>query len=196
MRNRSFPCPLLLVIVLSLLACGGNTDAGSGQPGAPSETLPASPTGGDEGTEPQSLPEEYSLIDDLPEINVEGTVEFIWWNQEIMIEELELRPEQRQKMDAELRAYLSQWPQMQGTRKRARPALVRALRSRDFDTARRIVAEFREALDYVETGQMELKIQVFEILDQDQVDKIVNEQQFLLKRPWIKAQRISLNAGG
>jgi hypothetical protein len=108
-----------------------------------------------------------------------------WWNQPSMVEALELDPAQRAEMDGVLNAYLSKWSTMGAKRRQARERMNEAVINRDTEEARRIADELAWAAAYFQGSPPRLKVEVFALLGDDQMRRVVEEQPFLLNSKWI-----------
>jgi len=122
-------------------------------------------------------------------INIDRMTEFIWWNQQSMIEALDLKPEQRKRMDEHLKDYLSRWSEMATKNQKAQRIAREAFKTRDFDAALKAADDLAEASAYLNGGALRLRAKVFRELSPEQMQKVIDEQPFLLRRRWIKGTR-------
>ncbi len=110
-----------------------------------------------------------------------------WWNQQSMVEALDLDAEQRAEMDKVMAAYLTRWAAMGAKRTKGQDRMVEAVKANDFGSARRIADDMAWAAAYFQGAPIRLKVEIFALLSNDQIQRVVDEQPFLLKSKWVKS---------
>lgn len=121
------------------------------------------------------------------EVDIDRMLTLAWWNQPSMIDALDLGTEQRTKMNEVMDGYLSKWGPMSGKRADGKGRMIEAIIARDFETARRISDELAWAAAYFQASPSRLKVEVFALLSDEQMQKVIDEQPFLLRSKWIRS---------
>lgn len=120
-------------------------------------------------------------------VDTERMATHAWWNQQSMVEALDLGAEQRAEMDKVMAAYLTRWAAMAAKRTKGQERMVEAVKANDFGSARRIADEIAWAAAYFQGAPIRLKVEIFALLSDSQVQRVVDEQPFLLKSKWVKS---------
>lgn len=120
-------------------------------------------------------------------VNTEGMAKHAWWNQPSMVEALDLGLEERAEMDKVMAAYLSRWAAMGAKRTKGQERMVQAIKADDFESARRIADDKAWAAAYFQGSPMRLKVEIFALLSDDQMQRVIEEQPFLLNSKWMRS---------
>lgn len=121
-----------------------------------------------------------------PEQQVERLTERVWWNQTDMIEALGLKVEQRQRMDARFKSFLSDRVESRGAQRDRSADFYAQLEAKDFDGARQALDELEASTVQQIRAQPEMKIDVLGMLTQQQLDKLGESYDHLFKQPWVR----------
>jgi hypothetical protein len=106
-----------------------------------------------------------------------------WWNQPEVIKALQLKDEQRKKMDALLARMFETQRAAQVAQVESQKALEDALAKGDWDAARKTAGKLREGMANVWGAQSNLKIDALAELDATQRQTLVKQFRQVLQQP-------------
>ena len=186
--------PLFLLTVMGLfLACAQDPQVETASPEANSAAR-SQPVDQVvlEGVEP-SLAEAGKIPERHP--NQSGTVKSIWWNQEGLFTGLALRLEQRKAMDRVLQTYLQDLKQAQSQRTELQNGFPDRLLSGDLDSARASVEASERLGAMLHSSYQRMAVQILEILDPSQYERLRTDYGYLLERRWIRHMQLGNRPG-
>jgi len=113
-----------------------------------------------------------------------------WWHNEEYVAELQLSPEQQERMDAHLEDLLRGWQPSLEKRKGARRRFAEAVQKGDIAGARQIAEDFGRAEAFFKSEGLVLKADVLGELNQEQLQILIEKHPELLKSRWISSSRL------
>jgi hypothetical protein len=108
-----------------------------------------------------------------------------WWNQAEVIKALQLKDEQRKKMDTLLTQMFDAQRAIQVTQVEAQKTLEEALAKGDWEAARKTAGKLRDGMANVWGVQSNLKIDALAVLDATQRQTLVKQFHQVLQQPTV-----------
>lgn len=134
-----------------------------------------------------SAPQESTV----EEVSETRTLTGIWWNRPQLIERLGLSTEQRGRMDARLRASLTERRQLVKELREAQRKFGQLVTAKDKAAATRAADEVAEATAALSRFEGRLKIEVLAELTEAQATLVRERIPALVHRPWLRAAAFS-----
>ena len=122
------------------------------------------------------------------ESRIEAARDAIWWNEEAVVADLDLRREQRAAMDSALAGMLRETlgDDLAAAIRREGQIVRSSLAGRDWEEARRASERLRELRARPARARLELVIDVLSLLDERQWRSFRAEYGHLLTQPWVR----------
>jgi hypothetical protein len=115
----------------------------------------------------------------------ERAARLAWWNHPAIAEAIGVRADQRAEMDRVMARHVEGHLAAAEKRERLGAAFQNALKSGEWDAARKNASELRDGIAQGWYNQALLKIDILQLLTKEQREKLAAEHSELLVRPWM-----------
>ncbi|MEM1201617.1 MAG: hypothetical protein AAGN66_00160 [Acidobacteriota bacterium] len=109
----------------------------------------------------------------------------LWWNQQEVIDALDLGKRQRRRMDRTFDEHLNRRRALARAQMEVRRSAADALAARDWDRVEAANSELAAAAGRAEANELDMKIAVVKVLKAKQLARLVELRPRLLQRPWL-----------